>query len=987
MRMRQNIIDDEDISLDSFDFMNHVQGENEPLYPGCESFTKMRALVKLYNLKAKHGISDKCFSDVLLLLASMLPEGNSMPSSFGEAKKTLCTLGMDYEKIYACPNDCLLYRGERDEDETICRICGASGWKLNKKGEELEGIPAKVLWYFPLIPRLRNLFNTAQIAKDMTWHKTERQNDGKIKHPADSKTWKDVDQRWPEFIAKARNLRLALSSDGFNPFHGPGSDHSTWPVLLSIYNLPPWLCMKRKYIMLSLLISGPNQSGNDIDVYLQPLIEDLQKLWHGKQVYDAFKKESFILRGILLWTISDYPALGNLSGNIIKGYNACVVCVDKTKATRLATYKKMVVMRHRRWLPRNHPYRRQKLAFDNTMEKLSEPIPLTGEELEYWKFLPVRHTLDVMHIEKNICEALTGTLLNIPGKTKDRESVRIYMAEMGIRMELRPKHSGKKEKLPMASWNLLHKEKKIVCSSLIGMKLPDGFCSNLKGIVSMDTLRLVGMKSHNCHTMLHHLLPIALRSVLQKQVRCTIIRFCLFFKAICSKVIEVDKLEKMQSQLVETLCQLEKHFPPSLFDVMIHLSVHLVREVELCGPIFLRWMYPFERYMKTFKGYVRNRAHPEGCIAEAYIAEEAVECLVNFEEPTVGLPGRDKNKEKYRPLSGATMIKPSIKDLHQAHLCLLQNSNELTPYFNEHMAFLVARYPLHENDEEWLKNKQNETFPNWFQKKDKDKNIEHISHTFYGVITSIWELDYNHFRVPIFRCNWVDMNKWVKIDDLGYTVVNLHKLGFLNDPFVLGKHVKQVCYIDDPLEKFWSVVLKLPNKFNDQSDDENEGSVEIELENEVIQTTSKTPLSETLLLNRAIGEASIAHSSASCLQGEQVFEAMEDVEEQQEKFADEADGNADVWRLKDFTTTMEKALEKFKVEYFTILSSNAKVLAPQEVYDIVTELYTALLKAFYHLGRAMESTLVKNQSELKKLVNDRIDELMPTFLGNQNQVQ
>lgn len=126
---------------------------------------------------------------------------------------------------------------------------------------------------------------------------------------------------------------------------------------------------------------------------------------------------------------------------------------------------------------------------------------------------------------------------------------------------------------------------------------------------------------------------------------------------------------------------LEKHFPPSLFDVMIHLSVHLVREVELCGPVFLRWMYLFEIYMKTFKGYVRNMAYPEGCIAESYIAEEAAECLVNFEEATVGLPGRGKNKEKIRPLSGATMITPSIKDLHQAHLCVLQNCNELSSYF------------------------------------------------------------------------------------------------------------------------------------------------------------------------------------------------------------------------------------------------------------------------------------------------------------------
>lgn len=116
----------------------------------------------------------------------------------------------------------------------------------------------------------------------------------------------------------------------------------------------------------------------------------------------------------------------------------------------------------------------------------------------------------------------------------------------------------------------------------------------------------------------------------------------------------------------------------------------------------------------------------------------------------------------------------------------------------------------------------------------QSKHIEHTLHTFYGVITSIWELDYNHFRVPIFRCNWVDMNKGVKVDDLGYTLVNLNKLGFVNDPFVLGKHVKQVCYIDDPLEKLWSVTLRLPDKrYYDQSEDEDDGSVEIELENEL----------------------------------------------------------------------------------------------------------------------------------------------------------
>ncbi|KAL8112748.1 hypothetical protein AgCh_020163 [Apium graveolens] len=66
----------------------------------------------------------------------------------------------------------------KDEEQTTCRVCKASRWKLNKKGDELEEVPAKVLWYFPPIPRLRNLFNLPHIAKDMTWHDTERQKDG-----------------------------------------------------------------------------------------------------------------------------------------------------------------------------------------------------------------------------------------------------------------------------------------------------------------------------------------------------------------------------------------------------------------------------------------------------------------------------------------------------------------------------------------------------------------------------------------------------------------------------------------------------------------------------------------------------------------------------------------------------------------------------------------------------------------------------------------
>jgi hypothetical protein len=80
------------------------------------------------------------------------------------------------------------------------------------------------------------------------------------------------------FGSESKNIKFALSIDGMNPFGENRTVHSTWPVILAIYNLPTWLCHKRKYIMLSILIKGPKQADIDIDVFLEPLIEDMTKL-------------------------------------------------------------------------------------------------------------------------------------------------------------------------------------------------------------------------------------------------------------------------------------------------------------------------------------------------------------------------------------------------------------------------------------------------------------------------------------------------------------------------------------------------------------------------------------------------------------------------------------------------------------------------------------------------------------------------------------
>ncbi|CAL9021573.1 unnamed protein product, partial [Prunus brigantina] len=94
------------------EFRKFVEEAEKPLYPGCHKHTKLSGLVKLYNLKARHGMTDNCFSDMLIEVGDLLPIGHELPSCMYEAKKTLNALGLKYEKIHACYNDCILYRNK-----------------------------------------------------------------------------------------------------------------------------------------------------------------------------------------------------------------------------------------------------------------------------------------------------------------------------------------------------------------------------------------------------------------------------------------------------------------------------------------------------------------------------------------------------------------------------------------------------------------------------------------------------------------------------------------------------------------------------------------------------------------------------------------------------------------------------------------------------------------------------------------------------------
>ncbi|CAM8917511.1 unnamed protein product [Rhodiola kirilowii] len=356
-----NIIDMVNNVVDDFvgrpQVLESLRNDSElPLYEGCSKYTRLSATLKIFNLKAKNGWSDVSFTELLTLVKDMLPEDNTLPNRCYEAKKVMCPMGIDYEKIHACPNDCILYRNSY-KDMVECPVCKSPRYKLNKEPKNgSKGTPCKVLWYLPLIPRFQRLLASSEDSDNMRWHAEKRVIDTKMRHPADSLQWTKVDNTFSTFGAECRNLRLGLSTDGVNPHGNLSTQHSTWPVILVIYNLPPRLTMKRKYMMLSLLISGPRQPGNDIDVYLAPLIEDLKLLWNeGVQTFYASRQEYFNMRAMLMCTINDFPAHGNLSEYSIKGYKACPICGEETHARHLKNCRKMVYMGHRRFLSRHHP--------------------------------------------------------------------------------------------------------------------------------------------------------------------------------------------------------------------------------------------------------------------------------------------------------------------------------------------------------------------------------------------------------------------------------------------------------------------------------------------------------------------------------------------------------------------------------------------------------------------------------------------------------
>ncbi|CAL9216442.1 unnamed protein product [Arabidopsis halleri] len=555
----QNV--EEPVRNHSKKFYDLLEGAKNPLYDGCrEGQSQLSLAARMMQNKVEYNMSEKCVDSVCEMFTDFLPEGNQATGSHYQTEKLMRNLGLPYHTIDVCVNNCMLFWKE-DEKEDQCRFCGSQRWKP-KDDRRRTKVPYSRMWYLPIGDRLKRMYQSQKTAAAMRWHAEHQSKDGEMSHPSDAAEWRYFQEQNPRFAEEPRNVYLGLCTDGFNPF-GMSRNHSLWPVILTPYNLPPGMCMNTEYLFLTILNSGPNHPRSSLDVFLQPLIEELKELWStGVDAYDVSLNQNFNLKAVLLWTISDFPAYSMLSGWTTHGKLSCPICMDSTKSFYLPNGRKTCWFDcHRRFLPHGHPLRRNKKDFLKGRDASREypPESLTGEqvyyerlkevnppktkevggnghekkmpgygkehnwhkesilwELPYWRDLNLRHCIDVMHTEKNFLDNIMNTLMSVKGKSKDNIMSRLDIEQFCSRPDL---HIDSKGKAPFPAYVLTEAAKTSLLECVKhAVKFPDGYSSDLASCVDMENGKFSGMKSHDCHVFMERLLPFIFAELLDRNV-------------------------------------------------------------------------------------------------------------------------------------------------------------------------------------------------------------------------------------------------------------------------------------------------------------------------------------------------------------------------------------------------------------------------------------------------------------------------------------
>ncbi|GJV45045.1 hypothetical protein Tco_1429581 [Tanacetum coccineum] len=597
-----------------------------------------------------------------------------------------------------------------------------------------------------------------------------------MQHPVDGRAWKDFDTKYLDFAAEPRNVRLGLAADSFNPFGNLSQSYNMWPD---------------------------------------------QK---GVETIDVASGHKFNMRAMVLWTINDFLARSSLFGWSRQGYKTRPTCNEDTPSVRKAENPPRNIGRDQiqaqlARLPTRvkgkHPSYGGVKIKRNVLVELNWTKRSIFYELEYWSFLTLKHNLDIMHIEKNVLEAILNTLL-MNDKSKDTAKARQDLKKVGFEVAWAwPNKTGSARSLRL--W------------VRIQLQAPK---------IDRNDTNITCLKSHDCHIMMQRLLPYGLQQYLPDEVAKPIIDLCSLFKQICSATLMEDDMLKAQIKVVDILYELELIYPPALFDIMVHLVIHLPIKALEDGPIRPQWMYPFERYMKKLKGYFDAQELKK---VKWYVLHNSPEIDTYRSQFKSLFPNKDMQEEF--PDWFGSQIRQRHVDNDQdpevsttSELFALANGPSWTPISVNSCVVDGVRYVVHSRDERRTTQNSGICSPG------PDGEM------YYGQLQEILEFKYLLFKVALFRVKWFDTsNKGRKVNKLvlrnNMTQIDCSREAFKDDQYILVTQVKQVFYLEDKTKPHWKVVEHVNHKkFSDG------GVIVVEDDPDIIHfdNSSDLPLSTSL---------------------------------------------------------------------------------------------------------------------------------------------
>jgi hypothetical protein len=211
--------------------------------------------------------------------------------------------------------------------------------------------------------------------------------------------------------------------------------------------------------------------------------------------------------------------------------------------------------------------------------------------LKWWllQHILIRDMLDVMHIEKNVCENTIKFIFGLKDTIKVWHDVEVCGIRKHLWLKWDPQRPSKIFKL-VAPYVLRPEELQTFMNRLASLKVPTNCCGSLGKHIMDKKLRL--MKSHDWHVLMQQLMPLALRGLMDVHVCLSLMHISWVYYSICAKVWDPIDLPTLREDVAITFSMLKWKFPKAFFDVMSHLTLHIVEELDICGLVHTRWMYP-----------------------------------------------------------------------------------------------------------------------------------------------------------------------------------------------------------------------------------------------------------------------------------------------------------------------------------------------------------------------------------------------------------